>query len=79
MTKKINKDESLKIKKGDCFDDLRQPSCPVKATVIAVIRSENLFVLKFWVKHRNRWCFDLVSQTAIDIFANAKRFNRRKP
>lgn len=69
------------FRKGECFDDLHQPMCPVKATIISVIRTEspNLFVLKFWVKHRNRWCFGLANQYELEIFANAKRFNRRKP
>lgn len=69
------------IRKGQVYDDLRDYRCPVVATVISVIRTESpaLYVLKFWVKHRKRWCFELVNHYALELNIEAKRFNKRKP
>ena len=66
-------------KKGDKYDDLRDPTTAYVTHVVSVIKDEGLtlLVLKGWVKQKKRWSYEVMTLDSFKFWEDAKRMNKK--
>ena len=66
-------------KKGEMFEDLRDPTGDYVTHVVSVIKDNGrtLLVLKGWVKRKSRWAYEVMTLESFQFWEDAKIMKKK--